>query len=139
MGLGQPCCSSCPVNLEEILRLISLIPLEPPFPAGKAWASVVSPLCLARVCHLPAPWHKAFVRSDGRKDAGSLCRCWVALQSPVCGNLRRAIAPGHGRSCCSHRCLSHTGQSPGKPRRYSHNLCLSWRWWGWGVNGTRPG
>lgn len=58
--------SSGPVNLEEILRLISLIPLDPPFPAGKAWTSTVSPLCLARVCHLAAPWHDAFVRSDGR-------------------------------------------------------------------------
>lgn len=71
VALGQPCCSSCPVSLEAILRLISLVPLEPPFPAGKAWTSTVSPLCLARVCHLPAPRHTAFVHSDGRMLAHS--------------------------------------------------------------------
>lgn len=27
---------------------------------------MVSPFHLERVCHLPAPWHNAFVRSDGR-------------------------------------------------------------------------
>lgn len=59
------------MNLEHILRLISLIPLEPPFPAGKAWTSMVSPQCLARVCHLPAPWHNTFVRSEGRMLADS--------------------------------------------------------------------
>lgn len=84
MGLGRHCCT--PANLEEILRLINLIPLEPPFPAGRARTPMVSPFCLARVCGLAAPWHSAFVRSDGRMlahfaAAGSRYR---ALSVAIC-------------------------------------------------------
>lgn len=128
-------CSSCPVNLEEILRLIILIPLEPPFPAGTPGP----PRCLhcAWQGFVPSLLHgtmRLCARTEG---------CWLAwpllgpLLSPVCGNLRRASAPGHGRSC-SQMPFTH-GSEPGETLQAFTHLCLSWRCRrGWGVNGTRP-
>lgn len=135
VGQGQRCC--IPFALRSWGDLEADLPgplLSLPSLQWGAWAPVSPPVCPVRVCHLPAPWHNVFMHS-AKNGAGCLCCCWVALQSPVYGNLLCTIAPGARQDLLFARLLpaSRTdafhpwAKARGIPVGISLNVFLSWR------------